>query len=101
MSNQNRGNIALAHDGKPQALNTVINMPSSELRKSREVLWWGFVGVKISVLSNLVLFKIELVCKTTCRSKGNAVGIPSNADYRKPRNWLKLLLRASTSINHL
>lgn len=103
MSNQKRGDIALAHSSKPQALNAVINMRSKDLRRPPEVLWWGFVRVQISVLSNLVLFKIKLISKTSYRLKGNAAGIPNNVTDGKLRNWLLRLLHTvvvSTSIDH-
>ena len=74
MSNQDRGNIAMAHDGNSQALNAVINVRSSHLRSSPEVFWWGFVGVQISVLSNLVLFKVVLVSKGNLYIKGKCSG---------------------------
>ena len=82
----------MAHDSNSQALNAVINVRSSHLRSSPEVLWWGFVGVQISVLSNLVLFKIVLVSKGNLYIKGKCSG------YTKQCNWWKTSKLATTPL---
>jgi hypothetical protein len=82
----------MAHDSKSQALNAVINVRSSHLRSSPEVLWWGFVGVQISVLSNLILFKIALVSKENLYIKGKCSG------YTKQCNWWKTSKLATTPL---
>lgn len=88
MSNQKRGNIAMAHDSKSQALNTVINVCSNT---SLEVIWRGFVGVEISVLSNLVLFKTILV-------KDNLYHKGKRSRHTKQCNWWKTSKLATTPL---
>jgi hypothetical protein len=80
MLNQKRGNIAMAHDSNSRALNTVINVHSCHLRSSLEVLWWGFVGVQISVLSDLVLFTVVLLSKDNFYIRGKCGRYPKQCN---------------------
>jgi hypothetical protein len=62
----------MAHDRKSQSFNAVIDVFSSYLRSSIEVIWWGVIGVEIRILSNLVLFKIILISKDNLYYKGKS-----------------------------